>query len=100
LERQYLYFREDITAMLAKKSIYSGALEYFQLEGINKVYMISMGSPQTIFQTDAFSETFQVVIDKIEGQLKRRYLYLYEISSINQDLKMNIAAKPWKRKIT
>ena len=80
----FISWNKDLNAMLAKTNRYaSGTLTYFQREGINKTYMISIGSPQAIFQIDPdFPKTFHVtLIDKIEGAInKGGNLYLYEIT--------------------
>ena len=84
----FILWGKDLDEMLAKTNRYtSGTLQYFQREGINKVYMISIASPQTIYQTDTdFPKTFHVtLIDKIEGAInKGGNLYLYEITPIKR----------------
>ena len=81
----FILWGKDLSVMLAKTNRYtSGALDLFQKEGVNKVYMISIGSPQAIFQIDAeFPKTFHVkLIEKIDGAInKGGNLYLYEITS-------------------
>jgi hypothetical protein len=81
----FILWGKDLTGMLAKPNRYtSGTIQYFEDEGIKKVYMISIASPQMIFQTDTnFAGIFHVaLIDKIEGAInKGGNLYLYEITA-------------------
>ncbi len=69
--RQYRYFE--------------GVKNLFQKERINKVYMISTGSPTVLFKVDfQLFKSYQVkLIDKREGAIEKGgNLYLYQINSL------------------
>ena len=83
-EVKFILWGQDLSAMLAKPNrYYDGARNLFQKEKLSKIYLISIASPESIFQTDAeFIRAFNVkLIEKIDGAInKGGNLYLYEIT--------------------
>jgi hypothetical protein len=81
----FVLWGPDITAILKNPYRYSSGLKnLFTKEGIKKVYMISMGSPQMLGEVDPqLPASFHLIlIDKREGAIEKgSNLYLYQISA-------------------
>jgi len=85
-EMSYLLWNTELSDMQKKTNrYYDGINNFFQKEGIRKLYLISTRSPESLFKTDSkLSTSFQVIlVDKREGAIEKgSNLYLYEISSL------------------
>jgi hypothetical protein len=85
-EMSFVLWGPDLATMLDKPNRYSSGIQHlFKNEGIKKVYMISTGSPETLFKLEpALPQSFHIIVtDKIEGAInKGGNLYLYEITSL------------------
>lgn len=81
----FVLWDSDLGAMSKKPYRYfDGVKNYFQREGVNKVYLVSTGSLKTLQSVDSYlSKYYRVtLIDKREGALEKGgNLYLYRISS-------------------
>jgi len=83
-EISFVLWNPDILALMNNPQRYTtGLQQLFQKEGLRTVYMISLGSPQTLPRADPQMEkTFHVhLVDKLEGAIEKgSNLYLYRIT--------------------
>jgi hypothetical protein len=84
-EMSFILLSDDMANMKKKSNrYYDGINNYFQREGIRKLYMISFRPPENLFKVDPkLSTSFQVkLIDKREGAIEYGdNLYLYQIKA-------------------
>jgi hypothetical protein len=85
-EKSFVMWNSDIGYMQNRPYRYfEGVKHFFQQQKISKVYMISIGSPTTLFKVDSLLfKSYNVrLIDKREGAIEKGGdLYLYEINSL------------------
>jgi len=81
----FIKWNTDLVIMQNKKYRYfEGIKNLFQKEAINKLYMVSIGSPTNLFRADSLLfKSYQVqLIDKREGAIEKGgNLYLYQITT-------------------
>ncbi len=84
-EISFIQWNSDLGSMQNRRYRYfEGVKNLFQKNGLNKVYMISTGSPAVLFKVDSpLFKSYQVkLIDKREGAIEKGgNLYLYQINS-------------------
>jgi len=84
-EISFIQWNSDLGSMQNRRYRYfEGVKNLFQTNGLNKVYMISTGSPAVLFKVDSqLFKSYQVkLIDKREGAIEKGgNLYLYQINS-------------------
>jgi hypothetical protein len=88
-EISFVVWNRELGEVLKKRSRYiEGINNLFQKEGINKVYMLSIGLTETLLKADQqLATSYHVIlIDKREGAMeKSSNLYLYRISMYPPD---------------
>jgi hypothetical protein len=84
-EISFIQWNTDLAILQNKKYRYfEGIRNLFQKEAINKVYMVSIGSPTKLFKADSllFKSYHVQLIDKREGAIEKGgNLYLYRITT-------------------
>jgi hypothetical protein len=84
-ETSFLLWGPDMENMFRSPYRYTeGVKNYFQLRGVNRLYMISTGAPQVLTRVDPqlFKSFDVVLVHSIEGAIEKGgNLYLYKISS-------------------
>lgn len=83
-EASFILWASDFAVMEKRPYRYCSGLQTLMQQGIKQVYMISIGSPQILSQTDAqlFKSFHVALIDKREGAIEKgSNLYLYKISA-------------------
>jgi hypothetical protein len=85
-EMTFILWGSDIAAMRKKPNrYYQGISNFFRKEGINKLYMVSTGSLQSLYKVDPkLSTAFKIIlVDKREGAIEKgSNLYLYQINAL------------------
>ena len=82
----FIQWNSDLGAMQKRRyRYYEGVTSFFQRNNVNRLYMISTGSPKVLFKVDsALFKSYHVTLsDKREGAIEKGgNIYLYRISSL------------------